>query len=202
MESPPHSKESPRRSSAGGMIVRLLLPIALLAAGWIGFSKLSAKPEVAKEEEREARAIKTRVANLEVVDFQTVITTQGTVRSHEEVPLSSQVAGEIVRIHPNFEDGAFVEKGEILVELEPADFEAAVVAAEAEEVRASVALAQEEIRAEQARLNWEKLGKQGDPSDLVKRLPQLREAKTNLNAATWFWTPFRRNEAFSEPKAE
>lgn len=166
MESPPHSKESPRRSSAGGMIVRLLLPIALLAAGWIGFSKLSVKPEVAKEEEREARAIKTRVANLEVVDFQTVITTQGTVRSHEEVPLSSQVAGEI------------------LVELEPADFEAAVVAAEAEEVRASVALAQEEIRAEQARLNWEKLGKQGDPSDLVKRLPQLREAKTNLNAAT------------------
>jgi multidrug resistance efflux pump len=118
------------------------------------------------------------------------------------VPLSSQVAGEIVRIHPNFEDGAFVEKGEILVELEPADFEAAVVAAEAEEVRASVALAQEEIRAEQAQLNWEKLGKQGDPSDLVKRLPQLREAKTNLNAATWFWTPFWRNEAFSEPKAE
>ncbi len=122
METPLKNEDKASQASVGGKIVRLLLPVALLAAGWYGFSKLSEKPEAAKEAPKETRAIKTRVAELEVVDFQTVITTQGTVRSHEEVPLSSQVAGEITRIHPNFEDGAFFGAGEILLEIDPSDF--------------------------------------------------------------------------------
>ena len=185
MEMPPENDQyPPTPSNVGGKIVRLLLPIALLVAGWFGFSQLSVKPEAAREEEQEAKPIKTRVTELEVCDFRTVVTTQGTIRSHEEVPLSSQVAGEIVRIHQNFEDGAFFEKGEILLELDPSDFEAALAAAESEKVRAEVALAQEEARAEQARLNWERLGKQDEPGELVLRLPQLKEARANLAAAT------------------
>lgn len=183
MEKLPDNDRTDPRSNMGGKIVRLLLPVALLAVGWGGFSQLSVKPEVAKAKKLEARPIKTRISELELVDFQTVVTTQGTVRSHEEVPLSSQVAGEIVRIHANFEDGAFFEKGEILLELDRADFEVAVAAAESERVRSEVALAQEEARADQARFNWEKLGKQGEPSELVLRLPQLKEAKANLTAA-------------------
>lgn len=184
------SQDNPARSRPGtgagvaGRFVRILLPLALIAGGWFGFSKLSVEPDESKAEEKEKQSIKTRVAEMTIEDFKTVITTQGTVRAHDDVPLSAQVPGEIVRIHPGFETGAFFNEGEVLVELDAADYESMVAVAEAELVRAEVALSQEEVRAEQAVLNWKKLGKEGEPAELVKRLPQLKEARALTGAMT------------------
>ena len=173
-----------RRSRFLPMILRALLPLGVLVSGWVGYSILSVEPEEAKRPEEKPRMIETRVMELHVQDFPTTIQTRGVIRAHNEVILTPQVSGKIIRILPGFEDGAFFAEGDVLVELDPQDFETAVIVAEAQLARAISAHAQEETRANQARLNWEDLGYDEEPTELVLRLPQLRETKANVDSAT------------------
>lgn len=174
---------SKRRLRFFPMILRALLPLGALVLGWVGYSILSVEPEEAKRPEEEPRMIKTRVVELYAQDFPTTIQTRGVIRAHNEVILTPQVSGKIIRILPGFEDGAFFAKGDVLVEFDSQDFETAVIVAEAQVARAISARAQEETRANQARLNWEDLGYDEEPTELVLRLPQLREAKANEKSA-------------------
>ncbi len=172
-----------RRAHFLPMILRALLPLGVLASGWVGYSLLSVKPEEAKRPEEKPRLIKTRAVTLHVQDFPTTIRTRGVIRSHNEVVLTPQVSGKILRILPGFEDGAFFAQGDVLLELDPQDLAGAVIMAEAALARAISNHAQEEARAKQARLNWEDLGYKEAPSDLALRLPQLREAEANVKSA-------------------
>ncbi len=173
----------PGRRRLFPILVRTVLPLAVLVSGWVGYSFLSVEPEEPKHPEGEARLIKTRAMALRVGHFPTTIKTRGTIRAHNQVTLTPQVSGKIIRILPGFEDGAFFGEGDVLVELDSQDFATAVVIAEAQLARAASVYAQEETRAKQARLNWEDLGYDEDPSELVLRLPQLREAQANMDSA-------------------
>jgi RND family efflux transporter MFP subunit len=165
-------------------VVRVLLPLGMLAIGWIGFSILSVEPDKTKIPEGKKRGIKTRVVELQVQDFTTTIRTRGIVRPHNEVTLTPQVAGKISRILPGFEDGTFFKEGDVLMELDPQDYESAVIVAQAQIARADAAHKLEQTRAKQAKLNWDDLGLDEEPNDLVLRLPQLREAKAIVDSAT------------------
>ncbi|MEZ5325508.1 MAG: efflux RND transporter periplasmic adaptor subunit [Verrucomicrobiales bacterium] len=162
---------------------RALLPLGVLLLGWIGYSVLSKEKEEKLRPEPEPRIIKTRVVKLERQSFQTVIQTNGVVRAHHEASLSAQVSGKVKTVAPELEDGAFFREGDVLLILDDADFAGAVVTAEAQLARAKAAYAQEEAKAKQARLNWEDLGYDEEPNELVLRLPQLREADANVKAA-------------------
>src|SRR5690606_3148616 len=89
----------------------------------------------------------------------------------------------IVKISPQFEDGAFFKAGDVLAELDPSDLEATLINAESSLARSEAALAQEMAKAKQARLNWDDMGYAGEPSALVLREPQLKEANANVVAA-------------------
>jgi RND family efflux transporter MFP subunit len=164
-------------------LIRALLPLGVLLLGWVGYSVLSVEEEEKLRPEPEVRVIKTRVVKLERQDFQTVITTNGVVRAHHEASLSAQVTGKVKTVAAGLEDGAFFREGEVLLILDDADFAGAVVTAEAQLARAKAAYSQEEAKAKQARLNWEDLGYDDEPNELVLRLPQLREAEANVKAA-------------------
>ena len=167
----------------GAKLVRLSLPVGILVVSLVVYGFLAREPEEKKRPQAPPRAIKTRVAELELQDYATFIQTQGRVRAHNEVTLTAQVAGRIQRIMPNFEDGAFFEKGDVLLELDEIDFQSAVIGAQANLARAQTVFAQEQTRAKQARLNWEDLGYEDEPNELVLRLPQLREAEANVKSA-------------------
>ena len=66
---PPYNPESPEILQ---VFVRILIPVALLAAGWFGYSLLSVEEEEKMRPKPEPRVIKTRVIELEKMDFQTV----------------------------------------------------------------------------------------------------------------------------------
>ncbi len=166
------------------LLLRVLMPLAVLGAGWLGYAVISVEPEEAKRPEEKPRLIKTRAVSLHRQDFPTTILTRGVIRAHNEVILTPQVSGKIIRILPGFEDGAFFSEGDVLVELDPQDLAGAVIVAEAQLARAVSIHAQEETRANQARLNWTDLGYKEEPTDLALRLPQLREAQANMDSAT------------------
>jgi RND family efflux transporter MFP subunit len=172
-----------RKMAPVQVLFRVLIPVAILLCGWIGYSMLSVEKAEEKRPEKKGRVIKTQVVELRRQNFQTVVNTHGIVRPHNEASLTSQVSGKAREVMPGLQDGAFFAEGDVLLALDDEDFEADVVSADAQLARATAAYSQEEAKATQARLNWEDLGYKTEPNELVLRLPQLREAAANVKAA-------------------
>ena len=177
------AEKQKKRGNKMAIVIRLVPPILILAVGWFGYANLSIEPEEKKRAKGKPRPIKTQVIELVKQDYPTKIITQGNVRPHDEITMNSEVSGRVVRVSPNFEDGAFFKARDILVELDTADFEASVANAEAQVARMTSAYAQEKALADQARLSWGKLNLDEDPDPLVLRLPQLKLAEANVKSA-------------------
>ncbi len=165
------------------ILVRTLIPVMILVVGFVAWKWLSVPVEQPKPERQTPQVLKTEKAVLNPTSYQIVIETQGTVRAQQATTITPLVAGTVMKIHPAFEDGAFFQKGDVLLELDPADLRTSVFAAESRLARAEAALIQEQARGKQARLNWQDIGYQEEPSPLVLRVPQLREAEANVSAA-------------------
>ena len=192
-DSPPVHREEAKVVSLGLRILRWAIPVLAVGGGVLAYIMLSTPLEKPKKPPGVSRGLKTRVIELKVEDYTTSVETSGIIRAHNEITLTSQVPGRIIGISRQFEDGAFFNKGEVLVQLEEADFAAAVASGAAQLAQASAGHAQEKARAAQARRNWEDLGYEDEPNELVLRLPQLREAEARVEAAKTQLAQARRN---------
>lgn len=114
-----------------GMLVRVLLPIGILAAGGFAYTILAVETEEEKSPEAEEKVIKTKVTELKIGNYPVIIKTHGIVQPHNETSLSAQVSGQIIRISPAFDVGSYFAQGDVLVELDARDYETQVVVAEA-----------------------------------------------------------------------
>ena len=180
---------------------RIVMPVSILALGvgaWYYLGKPIEKPKPMPLPEQ---LIKTEVLELKPRDYQVWIDSQGSVRAHYVTTITPLVNGTVSVLHPCFEDGAFFEKDQVLAELDPADFQASLATAEARLARAEAALQQEQARAKQARLNWEDIGYDDEPSDLVLRIPQLKEAQASVKAAAADVDQAQRNLARTKIRA-
>ena len=175
-------EESPRPKVLG-IVVRIVLPIVLLVIGVIGYGKLSIEQPEEAPPRPEAKPIEARVHELKRQDYQMLVPTQGHIRAHSLVTSTAQVSGRVQTIHPTFEEGAFFKKDDILLEINPIDFQVALIAAQAQVASAQLNLDKEEALAEQARLDWKDLGYKDEPSALVRREPQLKAARQTLALA-------------------
>ena len=165
------------------MILRILIPLLVLGAGFGAWKWLGIPVEEPQPVRHPPQKLKTERLEVALTDFPVVLESQGTIRAHHSTTITSLVPGTVAVVHPCFEDGAFFEQGEILAELDPADLQAALTTAESRLARAEATLAQEEARAKQAKLNWEDIGYEDEPSPLVLRVPQLKEAQATVTAA-------------------
>lgn len=111
------------------------------------------------------------------------VESQGTVRPRTVTTLVAEVSGKITSVSPNYVVGGFFHKGDVLLQIDPSDYQTAVKRAEANLAGRKAQLAQEQARVEQATRDWQNLGRDSTPSDLVLRKPQLAEAQANVDAA-------------------
>ncbi len=137
------SPTSPPRSMwlrvIGGLF-RLALPLAALSIGIWAYMRLSVESEDTKNEPAEKQLLRTSVKEMSVTDYPVVVKTSGIVQSHNEVTLSVEVSGKIVRINPLFEVGSYFSSGDLLVELDATDYENALAVAKAQTLSATSAL--------------------------------------------------------------
>lgn len=162
---------------------RFVLPIVVLAACiGIGMSLIRTAP---KAERRQAVAVTpvVEVLTARESDYPVLIKSQGTVVPRTESTLIPEVSGQIVRTSPNFHTGGFFGAGEVLVEIDPRDYENSTVVAEAELARANAALDEEKARVDQALRDWEVLKLAEEPNDLALRKPQLKSAQAAVAAS-------------------
>ncbi len=176
------SEQNPPTSMLG-ISIRIVLPIALLVLGVFGYGRLSVTEPEPASDRPEPKPIEARVLELNRQDYQVLVPSQGLIRAHSQVTFTAQVPGRIRDINATFEEGAFFKKGDILLELDPVDFEVTLISAQAQVASAQLNLDQEEARAEQARLDWQDLGYKDEPSALVRREPQLKAARQALALA-------------------
>ena len=185
--------------------LKILLPIIIIVLGYGVYKLLIINPP--KEDLKntnslkQRRELKTRVIELKKENYQTTVQANGIIKAHNEIILTSQVSGRVIKINSQFEDGAFFKKDATLLELEEADFITSVASAKANLAQAEASHAQEKARSEQAKLNWEDLGYDEEPNDLVLRLPQLKEAVARVNSAQTQLAQAERNLSRSKIKA-
>lgn len=109
------------------------------------------------------------------------IRSQGRVMAQTEIDLVTGVSGNIIKISPVFVSGGFFKKGELLVSIDPAEYDLRVAQAQARVMEAQYQLTREKAESEQARDEWKHLG-QGEPNQLSLRIPQLKEKSAKLVA--------------------
>jgi RND family efflux transporter MFP subunit len=117
--------------------------------------------------------------------FRPLIVAMGTVRAEQEIELSPRVSGEIVSISGSFTPGGFVEEGETLLQIDPADYQANLLQRQSELRQASADLELELGRQELAKQDYEDLKGtiSSEYETLVLRAPQLNIARARVEAA-------------------
>lgn len=145
--------------------LRLLLVLGVLLLGFGAMKALAAlrqAPTAAEEEEIVLNATAQRV---ERQDVATWIRGFGTARPHRLSEMTAEVSGQVVEVHAALDAGNLVEEGEVLLRLDPRDFELAVEQGEAEVRR---------LEAELRRLAREEENDRGRLA-LARRLLELAE---------------------------
>ncbi len=139
-----------------------------------GANKLAMPPEP---------AISVETVTVMPKDYRVLIESFGRIEPRTQGQLVAQVSGQIIDVSPNFRDGGFFEKDEVLVKIDPRDYEIQVDIAEAELANAKVTYAEEQVLADQAVEDRKILRNKGAASDFALHIPQLAAAKSQINAA-------------------
>jgi len=163
-------------------MLKIVLPVLVLVAGVTGAWAIIAHRPTLEIQPAKAEPPLAQVVRTEPQTVRLNVRSQGVVMPRTQIDWVSEVAGKVIRLHPDFVAGGFFEAGEELVAIDPRDYDQAIAAAEARQAEAKRQLAQEEAQAEQARSEWQALG-EGQPSPLTLHEPQLAEARAKLKAA-------------------
>lgn len=175
-------------------------PLLILGLGVGGYQLImnhAKKPE-------EKPAVDTRPTieflSLKAEDYPVTLIGHGEVRPLEQTQLASQVAGEVRFWHPDFVPGGLVKRGEVLLRIEPDNYEAAVLQAEAALFSAEAVWVEEKARAKVAE---EEVRRMQSPqrADLFLRKPQLLSAEAAVKSAQAGLKRARRDLANCEVKA-
>ena len=163
--------------------LRILLPIAILIAAIVLFALMVAQNDRPERRAPEQAAMLVEAIRPTISQDRFVVDAQGTVQPKTRTTLVSEVAGPIVWMSDDFIAGGRFEAGEDLARIDPSDYEAALLAAEAELAAARATLADEQARSDAARDDFQRLyGETREPGDLVLRLPQLARAEAAVQA--------------------
>lgn len=175
-------------------LFRYVLPPALIVASIIVVAFLAGnRPEPPENEPVETAMLVDTIA-AEPAGDHFIVQAQGTVQPRTQTTLVPEVSGKVTHVSDEFVAGGFFRADEVLIEIDPSDYETAVKQAQAELAAARARFSDEKARSEQARRDWQKLhGSEREPSDLVLRVPQLEEARAAVLAAEAALERARRN---------
>ena len=172
--------------------VAVAVTVIAVSAGLIYlFNALAPEAEIAP---REVAHPVVEVVSVELTSTPVKIQSQGVIAAPKETSLAAEVGGKVMSVSEKFEVGEdflFIDDpegegrkiGEVLIEIDPADYASALAQAEANVADAKLNLALEEGRARQALRDWESVRGSKPPSALVLRTPHRNSAVAKLDSA-------------------
>ncbi|MGI0105707.1 efflux RND transporter periplasmic adaptor subunit [Salinimicrobium sp. WS361] len=166
-------------------IVLICAGIVVLAIAVTAFIFMS-EPTAQKEGATREMAMLVSVTRAEAGNFSPSLVATGTVEPVEDVIISARVGGEVVRRSHAFVPGRSVKKGELLLQIDPADYRNQLELRQSELLQAQTELDVEMGRQEVAQQDLELVGNQTltpQERSLVLRQPQLNAVKARIKAA-------------------
>lgn len=154
--------------------MRYWIPLLLLALGLAGgvYYRHDAAEKSASEKGKESPPVPVSVATVTIRDVPQILTAVGRGTAFETVTVKSRVDGQVIEVP--FAEGQHVQRGDLLIRLDPADFEARLEQAKAN-------LARDEAQQAKARADVERyvaLRQSGFVSE-----EKVGEVRANLQAA-------------------
>lgn len=168
-------------------IMRIIICLLLIAAGIAGARFLiTTKPKASKRPPVKMVPLVQTVA-LQPEDYTFNIPAMGTVLPAREIGLKVPVTGEVIYMHPEFTEGGILAKGTKVLQIEPKDYELAVLQKQRALADAQYSYKLEQGHQDVARQEWSLL--YGDQpinegeSDLALRKPHLEKVQVEIEAA-------------------
>ena len=167
--------------------LKISLPILVIAVAVLAAAALfgARTPAVQNPAPPPTLLVDVAVAKRAPVTF--AVHSQGVVAPRTRTTMVSEVSGTIVEVSPAFVAGGFFAKGDVLVRIDPRNYETAMKRATAAVAQAKTKVATENALAGYAYEDWERLrsleAADRPASDLTLRKPQLAEAMAGLESA-------------------
>lgn len=168
-------------------VVAGLTPILVLAASIAAAAYLMSTAPQTERVTDVKRAPAVEVLEITVEPMARTVDALGTVSAAQEVSLAPEVDGRIVELHPALQPGGIVREGDVLVRIDPKEYELALARARAALAEAKAALEVEQGRQLVAKREWEQFGKDMPNAELGRELalrePQLHQAEAQIASA-------------------
>ena len=151
----------------------LVLPLAVLAvAAALSLAMISTRPELPRRESSEAAPLVETVA-VQPGPVAVNMESRGVVTPRHSIDLVSEVSGRVIWVDPGFLQGEEVTEGQLLLRIDPIDYEVALSAAEASLASAELALAEVKALVKKAAIAEAEAG-------VAAARDRLRQAKVDL----------------------
>ncbi len=160
-----HAKpgSSPSKKTGNGKIIfRIVICALILALGAVAMVVLSKMKKRPPESPRVERPLRVEAVRVVPGTARVYLAGLGRAKPLDQVVISAEVSGKVVEIHPGLEPGQVIPKGDLLFEIDPRDYLAAVREAEASVAQAQASLKQlrmkqrtDRVRLKRARRNME-----------------------------------------------
>lgn len=158
-----------------------ILPLIVIIVAFIIAGLMSLTKPDSLELESPNREVAVKTALIQKSQVQLKVKSQGTVQPLTRTTLVSEVSGIVMALAPQFEVGGTFAKGDVLIKLDPADYQVAKQRADAQLQSAKAQLLSEQARSSQAKKEWEMTGRPlSEAPVLALRTPFLAEAQSRL----------------------
>jgi RND family efflux transporter MFP subunit len=162
--------------------ILLSLTIVILSVVVVWFI-MNNKPEVRKNNKPQNQKLRTEVMKSEPINYTVWVPSYGMVQPKTKSLVIAQVSGQVVEVADKFRDGAFFEKGDVLLVIDEADYLAQLTIAQAELKQNEFTYEDEKARSQLAIKDWYAQGTKKEPPSLVARKPQLNSSLSSLEAS-------------------
>ncbi|MCF6319022.1 MAG: efflux RND transporter periplasmic adaptor subunit [Proteobacteria bacterium] len=123
------------------------------------------------------------VIQIQPIDYVVPIKSEGVALPKTQINLAAEVSGKINFVADGFINGGTFSQGDVLLKIDPRDYELAITRAKANVAAQLASLDLEQAKSDLAKNDWEKYGKKGKANALNLNLPQVASAKAALDGA-------------------
>ncbi|MGX5202820.1 efflux RND transporter periplasmic adaptor subunit [Aliikangiella sp. IMCC44632] len=162
----------------------ILLGCGIFILAIVGFViMLANKPSPPKKPEKPtAPLVQVYTPQPETVDF--TVEAHGVVTPRTSTMIISEVSGVVQTVADKFVAGGYFEAGEVMLQIDPTDYQVSYEQAKAKLAGQQAKYQQEVALAEQAKKEWDLTGRaRNNAPVLALREPFLKEAKANVDSA-------------------
>jgi HlyD family secretion protein len=150
----------------------LIIGLVVVVGG--GIFALTAAKRGGKETEVRLEPVAKR-------DLVATVTASGTIEPKTKVDVSADITGRIVRI--GVKEGDWVEKGAFLIQIDPAQYEAAVKRGEALVASSQAAFVQAQASLDQSKRTWDRMNELSRTSSTLVSTEQVEQSRTAWEVA-------------------